>query len=183
MARVGNSSATTTWMRTITSTSIREASPADYTPVPKLRQNIFGANLGGPLFIPHVFNTSRQKTFFFYNQEWRRIIQSSAPATNPTMPNADRPTAGTNLQYVAPAYATNQVIYIPTVAQVPDPAFAAKLAAAGLAGMRGQPFPNQIIPASLFDPNAVLYYQSSILPHANTLREIRQQPRKPLPRR
>ena len=38
-----------------------------------------------------------------------------------------------------------------------------------LRGMRGQPFPNQIIPASLFDPNAVLYFQSSILPHANTL--------------
>src|ERR1700677_2880555 len=108
------------------------ASPADYTPVPKLRQNIFGANLGGPLFIPHVFESDRKKTFFFYNQEWRRVIQSSAPATNPTMPNADRPTAGTNLQYVAPAYATGQVIYVPTVAQVPDPAFAAKLAAAGL---------------------------------------------------
>jgi hypothetical protein len=146
----------------------QKASPADYGAVPKLRQNIFGANLGGPLFIPHVFNSSRKKTFFFYNQEWRRIIQSSAPATNPTMPDADRPTAGTNLQYVAPAYASNQVIYVPTVAQVPDPAFAAKLAAAGLAGYRGSPFPNQIIPASLFDPNAVLYYQSSILPTANT---------------
>jgi hypothetical protein len=144
------------------------ASPADYTPVPKLRQNIFGANLGGPLFIPHVFESDRKKTFFFYNQEWRRVIQSSAPATNPTMPNADRPTAGQNLQYVAPAYAPNQVIYVPTVAQVPDPAFAAKLAAAGLSNYRGQPFPNQVIPASLFDPDAVLYYQSSILPTANT---------------
>ena len=87
-----------------------------------------------------------------------------------------------SLQYVAPAYAPNQVVYIPTAAQVPDPAFAAKLQAAGLGGMRGQPFPNQVIPASLFDPNAVLYFQSSILPHANT-RAIRQQPRKPLRRR
>src|ERR1700733_2752888 len=146
----------------------QRASAADFPPVPKLRQNIFGANIGGPLFIPHVFNTSRQKTFFFFNQEWRRIIQASAPVTNPTMPDADRPTAGTNLQYVAPAYAPNQVIYIPTAAQVPDPAFAAKLQAAGLGGMRGQPFPNQMIPASLFDPDAVLYYQSSILPRANT---------------
>jgi hypothetical protein len=143
----------------------QKASPADYTPVPKLRQNIFGANLGGPV-IP---GAAHKKTFFFYNQEWRRIIQSSAPATNPTMPNADRPTAGQNLQYVAPAYAASQVIYVPTVAQVPDPAFAAKLAAAGLSGDRGQPFPNQIVPASLFDPDAVLYYQSSILPQANTL--------------
>ncbi|MFZ1012785.1 MAG: hypothetical protein WAN28_05520, partial [Terracidiphilus sp.] len=146
----------------------QKASPAQFSPVPKLRQNIFGANIGGPLFIPHVFNTARRKTFFFYNQEWRKIIQASAPNTNPTMPNADRPTAGTDLQYVAPAYATNQVVYVPTVAQVPDPAFAAKLAAAGLAGSRGLPFPNQIIPASLFDADAVQYLNSTLLPRANT---------------
>ncbi len=144
----------------------QKSSPAAYGPVPKLRQNIFGANIGGPLYIPHVFNTSRQKTFFFFNQEWRRIVQASNPNTNPTMPNADRPTAGTNLQYVAPAYAPNQVISVPSVKQVPDPAFAAKVAAAGL--VQGQPFPNQIIPASLFDPNAVAYLNSTILPHANT---------------
>src|SRR6201996_8654714 len=101
----------------------QRASAADFTPVPELRQNIFGFNLGGPLFIPHVFNSSRRKTFFFYNQEWRRVIQTSAPTTSPTMPNADRPVAGQDLQYVAPAYATSQVIYVPTAAQVPDPAF------------------------------------------------------------
>jgi hypothetical protein len=133
---------------------------ASYAPVPKLRQNIFGFNGGGPVFIPHVYNTARQKTFFFYNQEWRKIIQDSSPSTNPTIPDADRPVAGVNLQYVPPAYTSNQVILVPTATQVPDPAFAAKLAAAGLSGYRGQPFPNQIIPASLFDPNAVLYLQA-----------------------
>jgi Carboxypeptidase regulatory-like domain len=145
-----------------------KASSADFIPVPKLRQNIFGFNAGGPVTIPHIYNESRQKTFFFYNMEWRKIIQSSAPATNETIPDADRPVAGTNLQYVVPAYAPNQVIYIPTAAQVPDPAFAAKLQAAGLGNLRGQPFPNQIIPASLIDPNAVLYLNSSIIPRVNT---------------
>src|SRR5580692_11208784 len=29
---------------------------ASYTPVPELRQNIFGFNAGGPVFIPHVYN-------------------------------------------------------------------------------------------------------------------------------
>jgi len=38
----------------------------------ELRNNIFGANIGGPVsFHP---NRSEPKTFFFYNQEWRRII-------------------------------------------------------------------------------------------------------------
>jgi hypothetical protein len=144
----------------------QRADAAAFTPVPKLRQNIFGFNIGGPAIIPHI---THHKTFFFYNQEWRRIIQTSAPTTSVTMPNADRPVAGQDLQYVAPAYAPNQVIGIPSVAQVPDPAFAAKLNAAGLGGYRGQPFPNQIVPASLFDPNGLLYLGSkaSLLPYSN----------------
>jgi hypothetical protein len=142
----------------------QRSGPSAYTAVPKLRQNIFGANLGGPV-LPMA---AHKKTFFFYNQEWRRIIETSAPGTNTTLPDADRAVAGTNLHYVAPAYASSQVISIPTVAQVPDPAFQAKLNAAGLGADRGQPFPGQIIPASLFDPDALLYFQSSLLPHANT---------------
>jgi len=145
-------------------------SAADYSPVPKLRQNIFGANLGGPLFIPHVYNADKQKTFFFYNQEWRKIIQGSSPNTQNTIPDADRPVAGSPLEYVVPAYSPGQVITVPTVAQVPDPAFAAKLAAAGLSGYRGLPFPNgptgmQQIPAGLFDPNGVLYLNGPMIPH------------------
>jgi hypothetical protein len=138
------------------------ADAAAYSPVAKLRQNIFGGNAGGPLFIPHVYNTNRQKTFFFYNQEWRRIIQGSAPNVQPTIPDLDRPVLGTNLHYVAPKYAANQVISVPTATQVADPAFAAKVAAAGLT--QGQPFPNQVIPASLFSPDGVLYLQSALIP-------------------
>jgi carboxypeptidase family protein len=141
------------------------------SPVAKLRQNIFGGNLGGPLFIPHVYNQAKQKTFFFYNQEWRRIIQGSAPNVQPTIPDADRPVAGTDLHYVAPAYGgkttngvfTPQNIVVPTTTQVADPAFQAKLAAAGL--VPGEPFPGQVIPASLFSPNAVLYLASPLIPH------------------
>jgi len=42
------------------------------SPVAELRSNIFGANIGGPVsFHP---NRSEPKTFFFYNQEWRRLV-------------------------------------------------------------------------------------------------------------
>jgi len=162
---------------------------ASYTPVPELRQNIFGFNAGGPVFIPHVYNRDRQKTFFFYNQEWRKIVSTSSPSTNPTIPDADRPVAGSDLHYVAPAYSPNQIITVPTVEQVPDPAFAAKLQAAGLTPYRsggtvncppapatcGQPFPGQVIPASLIDPNAAIYLNAPaatpgqlLIPHAVT---------------
>ena len=41
--------------------------------VTELRSNIFGFNIGGPVsFHP---NKSTPKTFFFYNMEWRRLIQ------------------------------------------------------------------------------------------------------------
>lgn len=44
------------------------------TPTPPLRYNDFGFTLGGPVVIPHVYN-GRDKTFFFYSQEFRRVVQ------------------------------------------------------------------------------------------------------------
>ena len=40
---------------------------------PELRYNTFGFNLGGP--VPKIGH--EKKTFFFYNQEWRRLVQGS----------------------------------------------------------------------------------------------------------
>ena len=41
-------------------------------PVPGYKKNDFGFTLGGPVFIPKVYNTDKSKTFFFYSEEWRR---------------------------------------------------------------------------------------------------------------
>jgi hypothetical protein len=39
----------------------------------QLHQNIFGYSLGGPILLPHLFNTNRQRQiFFFASNEWRR---------------------------------------------------------------------------------------------------------------
>ncbi len=38
-----------------------------------LHQNIFGYTLGGPVYIPHLFNTDRKKTFFFASDQWYDI--------------------------------------------------------------------------------------------------------------
>jgi hypothetical protein len=40
------------------------------TSVLPYKQNIFGYNLGGPVFIPKLYNTNRQKTFFFFSQQF-----------------------------------------------------------------------------------------------------------------
>ena len=50
-----------------------DAIPYFNTTTTKLRQNIFGYTLGGPVTVPHLFNADRQhKLFFFASNEWRR---------------------------------------------------------------------------------------------------------------
>lgn len=39
---------------------------------PLYRRLDFGGTIGGPLFIPHLYNNNRQKTFFFFSEEIRR---------------------------------------------------------------------------------------------------------------
>ncbi len=52
---------------------------------PRLRYNNFGWNLGGPVYIPGVYNKEKNKTFFFFSQEFRRVITYSNPTlTEPT---------------------------------------------------------------------------------------------------
>jgi len=49
------------------------------SPRGKLRYNNFGYLVSGPVMIPGLFNTKREKTFFLFSQEFRRIIR--APST------------------------------------------------------------------------------------------------------
>ena len=57
------------------------------TPRPEMRWNDFGFTVGGPVYIPGVYNKEKNKTFFFYSQEWRKIItyatQTSSPLPSP----------------------------------------------------------------------------------------------------
>ncbi len=41
---------------------------------PPLRYNDFGYTIGGPVYIPNHYNTNKEKTFFFFSQEFRRVI-------------------------------------------------------------------------------------------------------------
>src|ERR1700745_901864 len=103
--------------------------------------NIFGGNIGGPLFIPKVYNANREKTFFFWNEEWRKILSGAGTTNSQTLPLADRPPSGTELVYVAPKFAPSTQLVVPKVG---DPAYNAKLTSLGLTP--GQPFPNNKIP-------------------------------------
>ncbi|HLK20390.1 MAG TPA: carboxypeptidase regulatory-like domain-containing protein, partial [Bryobacteraceae bacterium] len=42
--------------------------------VPEYKKNDFGFTIGGPVYIPNHYNRNKDKTFFFYSEEWRREI-------------------------------------------------------------------------------------------------------------
>src|SRR5665213_1331579 len=127
---------------------------------PKLRLNEFGGNIGGTLWIPHIYNNSRKRTFFFVNEEWRRLVVGSAPSVVNTIASSNFPTAGQPVIYTAPSNGT-----VPLVPLTTDPAKLALYQADGLTA--GQPFPNNTIPANLIDPNAVLEMNAGTFPKPN----------------
>jgi hypothetical protein len=122
------------------------------TPKAELRYNVFGANIGGPVFIPHVYNEGKMV---------------NGVSTNPVdvMPGADEVTTAANFTYVIPT-ALNPITSV-TVPTVADPVLAAKIKGDGLTP--GQAFPGGVIPGNLLDPNALLFNATKNLPAATNL--------------
>jgi hypothetical protein len=125
---------------------------------PELRYNAFGFNLGGPV----EFKSKNPKTFFFYNQEWRREIQGGS-ILRTRVPTAAE--YGGNLSTMLYNDSGGNPVH-PKVPTTTDPARLAQYAADGLTP--GQPFPNDTIPSDLFNPNSVLFLNSGFVSLPNT---------------
>ena len=130
----------------------RNASGGLNSPKPELRQNVYGFNLGGPLWIPKLYNRDKDKTFFFWNEEWRKFVLGST-ITATAIPAAQRTGDFSGL---------NTPILVPNTG---DAAQNARFEALGLTP--GQPFPGNKIPASLIDPNATLFFSTGAFPQPN----------------
>lgn len=96
-------------------------------PKPPLRYNIYGWNVGGPVFIPKLYPRSKSKTFFFFNEEWRKLRLASI-FNVPTFSAAER---------------TGNFSELLPKTKLIDPT-------------NGQQFSGNIIPASRLDPNALI---------------------------
>jgi hypothetical protein len=124
---------------------------------PELRFNTYGFNVGGPVVIPGTsFNKERDKTFFFYNMEWRKLVQGGV--TNQTVP---LPSSYGGL-FSSP-------IRIPRIDQL-SPDLIAKYQALGLSPStptHTNYFPNNTIPSTLLDPNAQVLLKAGIFPAPN----------------
>jgi len=126
-------------------------------PVAELRLNVFGFNVGGPVTLGKLYNRERKKTFFFYNMEWRRLIQGSVNNSQ-TVP--DPATYGGNLS------TETKPVLVPTAAQVaPTVLFQNCPGGAAPAGVvQGSPFPGNIIPSCMISPNATALLGAGIFP-------------------
>ncbi len=136
---------------------------------PEFRLNVPGGNIGGPLWIPHLYNNARNKTFFFVNEEWRRLIVGGSPSVVNTIAASNFPTLGQDLTYTIPANQLSSTTPFPLVPNTTDPAKLALYATDGL--VAGQPFPHtattSTIPANLIDQNAVLELNAGTFPKPN----------------
>jgi hypothetical protein len=114
--------------------------------VAELRYNLFGFNGGGPV----DFWKNEHKTFFFYNMEWRRLIQGQL--LNQAVPPASAyPDAAGNA--LLPDSYNGKTLNIAVPTGIAN--FGANCSAAVLATLTpGQPFPNNTIPSCLIDNNA-----------------------------
>jgi hypothetical protein len=135
---------------------------ADYfsKSVSEFKLNEPGGNIGGPLWIPHVYNEARNRTFFFWNEEWRRLIQGSQPSIQNDILASNFPTAGQALNYTVPTGGKTPIVPVTS-----DPARLALYTTDGLTP--GQPFPGNVIPANLIDQNSVLEVNAGTFPKPN----------------
>ncbi len=116
--------------------------------VAELRFNTFGFNVGGPVDAW----AKEHKTFFFYNMEWRRLIQGQI--LNQTVPlQSWYPTAaGAVLPTTLPSGKPVQIVDPVSVPASIQFANCGGVAPAGVTP--GSPFPNNTIPACMINANA-----------------------------
>ena len=128
--------------------------------VAELRFNVYGFNAGGevPLWKEHP-------TFFFYNMEWRRLIQGGLLNQTVPLASAYPDASGPGTGAVIPATLPNgnsNIITVPNTVNVfancpggvsPSPSIVV-----------GSPFPNNTIPDCMIDPNAQVLMTAGIFP-------------------
>jgi hypothetical protein len=116
--------------------------------VPPYKKNDYGYTVGGPVYIPGVYNTEKNKTFFFWSQEWRK---DRVPGQNF---NTQVPTAAErlgNFTDVCPAPGSPvDTVNFPDCPRIP-------LAGAGY-------FPNNQVPVNI---NGTLL-ENALIPTANS---------------
>lgn len=127
------------------------------TPRGAFTQNQFGFNVGGPVYIPKIYN-GKDKTFFFVDYEGFRLRQGVSYTE--TVPTAQERTG--DLSALAASQGVNIYDPLTTCGEGPNtPACAPGVAV----GTRTQ-FPGNVIPASRINPTSLVWLNLYPMPNA-----------------
>src|SRR5208282_3260228 len=109
------------------------ATPEFETSVPEYKKNDFGFTIGGPVFIPGHYNTNKQKTFFFWSEEWRREVTPASGffSTTPVPTMAERSGNFTDVCSFSPGDCPLEPTVLPNGQANP---------------LAGKPYPNNQVP-------------------------------------
>jgi len=118
----------------------RQAQPKEFH-----RYNQFGYNVSGPVMIPGVFNTQRNKLFFVWSQEW--MLRRRQPNTTVTVPTLKMRQGDFSELLTTNPYFTGTTL-------VKDP-------------LTGQPFPNNVIPSNRLSSNGIGFLKAFPEPTPN----------------
>jgi hypothetical protein len=101
--------------------------------VPEYKKNDYGYTLGGPIYVPGHYNKEKNKTFFFWSEEWRKDIVPGQTFNLPVpsiaeragnfsdiCPGDDCPNVGADLTGL-PAFTANQATAQALLAEIPEP--------------------------------------------------------------
>ena len=125
---------------------------------PSYKKHDWGYTIGGPVFIPHLYNNEKKKTFFFWSQEWRREIQPGTTISQNVPSDAERQG---NFNDVCPVYTGS---FDPTVNKDCPYQPGSLIAATATTPASATAFPNNTLPAPFSSTaNALL----GLIPHAN----------------
>jgi hypothetical protein len=114
--------------------------------------NDYGFTIGGPLFIPKVYNRDKKKTFIFWSEEWRKI-------TAPGSGTAITPTTGEVGGVIPDTYDATTNVYTPFAPQGPNTCPSMVYDAATH---------TTTIPASCNSQNSSVYLKNVFVPNATT---------------
>ena len=163
----------------------RRANGSLVAPVPKLRYNNFGGTISGPVFLPRfgeggkaIYN-GRNKTFFFFSEEVRRIIRGQPDASFTVPSLAQRGANGGNFDFSAtlglPIFRTPAGAFTTTAAGN-TPVTAVDTAGNTIQVRQSQifrqsdnrPYANNVIPRADVDPRAIALLAAYPLPNSLT---------------
>jgi hypothetical protein len=135
----------------------RNAFAAERAP---FRYNQFGGALGGPVYLPKIYNGT-DRTFFFYNYEEWRFVRTTQPITTTPLPEWRLG----DFSSLRDANGNLIRIYDPATTR-PNPSGS---------GVIRDPFPNNIIPPNRLDPGTVALMQYYPLPNRAPVNPFTQQ--------